>query len=81
MLLGGTTNTIIQTVADERFRGRAISHYTQAFLGMLPWGALMLGYAATRIGIANAVTVGGVIVAASAVFAWFRRPAMLAPTL
>ena len=40
MLLGGTTNTIIQLAASEHMRGRVISHYTQAFLGMMPWGSL-----------------------------------------
>jgi predicted MFS family arabinose efflux permease len=75
MLLGGTANTIIQTVADERYRGRAISHYTQSFLGMMPWGALLLGYLAGRIGIGESVTLGGAVVIASAALAWFKRPA------
>jgi predicted MFS family arabinose efflux permease len=74
MLLGGTTNTIIQISAEERYRGRVISHYTQAFLGMMPWGALLLGFLASRIGISESVTLGGVVVLASAAFAWFKRP-------
>ncbi len=59
MLLGGTTNTIIQMVAAERFRGRVISHYTQSFMGMMPWGSLLLGSAAARIGVTNAISIGG----------------------
>jgi hypothetical protein len=74
MLLGGTANTIIQTVANERYRGRAISHYTQAFLGMMPWGSLMLGFLASRIGIGETVTLGGAVVMLSAALAWCRRP-------
>jgi MFS family permease len=77
MLLGGTTNTIIQTVANERYRGRAISHYTQSFLGMMPWGSLLLGYLASRIGIGESVTLGGAVVIASAALAWFNRPAQV----
>ena len=73
MLLGGTTNTIIQTVADEHMRGRVISHYTQCFLGMMPWGSLLLGWIASRIGVTDAVTIGGALVIASALFAWFNR--------
>jgi MFS family permease len=74
MLLGGTTNTIIQIAADEHYRGRVISHYTQSFLGMMPWGSLLLGYLASRIGIGESVTLGGTVVVASAALAWFNRP-------
>ncbi len=74
MLLGGTANTIIQISADERFRGRVISHYTQAFLGMMPWGSLLLGYLASRIGIGESVTLGGAVVVVAAALAWLNRP-------
>jgi MFS family permease len=74
MLLGGTTNTVIQLAAAEQMRGRVISHYTQSFLGMMPWGALLLGYVAGWIGVADAVTIGGGIVILSAGLAWFNRP-------
>jgi predicted MFS family arabinose efflux permease len=74
MLLGGTTNTVIQLAAAEHMRGRVISHYTQSFLGMMPWGALLLGYVAGRIGVADAVTIGGAVVVLSAGVAWFNRP-------
>jgi len=73
MLLGGTTNTIIQTLAGQHFRGRVISHYTQSFMGMMPWGSLLLGWLAARFGVTDAVSFGGLVVIASAVFAWFAR--------
>jgi len=73
MMLGGTTNTIIQLAAAENMRGRVISHYTQSFLGMMPWGALLLGYIASRVGVTDAVTVGGSVVIVSAAIAWFNR--------
>jgi len=73
MLLGGTTNTIIQLTANEHMRGRVISHYTQSFLGMLPWGSLMLGSIAGRVGVADAVTFGGLVVMISAAVAYFNR--------
>ena len=46
MLLGGATNTIIQTVAREDMRGRAVSFYAMGFMGMMPWGSLLLGWVA-----------------------------------
>jgi len=73
MMLGGTTNTVIQLTAAEHMRGRVISHYTQSFLGMMPWGSLMLGALAGRAGVGNAVTIGGAIVVISAAIAYFNR--------
>jgi predicted MFS family arabinose efflux permease len=73
MLLGGTTNTIIQMVAPEHYRGRVISHYTQSFMGMMPWGALLLGFIASRAGVTTAVTFGASVVIAAALFSTFMR--------
>jgi MFS family permease len=73
MLLGGTTNTIIQMVAAENFRGRVISHYTQSFMGMMPWGALLLGFIASRLGVTDAISFGGAVVVVSAVYAYYLR--------
>ena len=73
MLLGGTTNTIIQMVSADAFRGRVISHYTQCFMGMMPWGSLLLGTLASRYGVSNAVTLGALVVIASAVLAYISR--------
>ena len=50
-----------------------ISHYTQSFMGMMPWGALLLGWLATRFGVTEAVSFGGLVVIASAALAWFTR--------
>jgi predicted MFS family arabinose efflux permease len=72
MMLGGTTNTIIQLEATEHMRGRVISHYTQSFLGMMPWGSLMLGAIANRVGVAGAVTFGGAVVMLAAAVAWYN---------
>jgi len=73
MLLGGTTNTIIQMISAERYRGRVISHYTQSFMGMMPWGSLLLGALASRFGVSNAVTLGALVVIGSAFVAYFGR--------
>ena len=77
MLLGGSSNTILQTVAEDRMRGRVVAFYAMAFMGMMPWGSLLLGWLATRIGVGAAVTGGGIVVIASAVVAWFDRSARL----
>lgn len=79
MMLGGTTNTIIQLTAAEHMRGRVISHYTQSFLGMMPWGSLTLGALASRLGVGTAVTVGGAIVLISAAIAYFSNTRIARP--
>lgn len=52
-------NTILQTVADDDKRGRVMSFYTMAFMGMAPFGSLAIGYFASKIGPAVAVFFGG----------------------
>ena len=64
-------NTIIQTIVDEEKRGRVMSLYTMAFVGLAPIGALLGGALADQIGAPLTVGVGG---AACLVLAlWFHR--------
>jgi hypothetical protein len=70
MLLGGSTNVMIQLYSDDRMRGRVLALYVMAFMGMMPWGSLILGALASRWGVGNAVTIGGSIVMLSAAAAY-----------
>ena len=73
MLLGGSSNTILQTVSEDHMRGRVVAFYAMAFMGMMPWGSLLLGWLATRIGVSGAVTFGGAVVIVSAGVAFLDR--------
>jgi len=42
-------NTILQTLVSEKMRGRMMSYYTMAFLGVTPFGALLAGTVAHAI--------------------------------
>lgn len=53
-------NTILQTIVPNRVRGRVMSFYTMAFLGMTPFGSLLGGALAARVGSPETVMVGGV---------------------
>ena len=44
-----------------------------AFMGMMPWGSLMLGWVAEHLGIGVAVTIGGGICMLAALVAWYDR--------
>jgi MFS family permease len=54
------SNTIIQTLVDEKMRGRVMSYYTMAFVGMAPFGSLLAGAMAHAIGAPRTVMVSGV---------------------
>jgi MFS family permease len=54
------SNTIIQTLVDEKMRGRVMSYYTMAFVGMAPFGSLLAGALAHVIGAQCTVIVSGV---------------------
>ena len=43
------SNTIIQTLISEEVRGRVMSYYTMAFVGMAPFGSLLAGTMAHAI--------------------------------
>ncbi len=63
------SNTIIQTIVDEDKRGRVMSFYTVAFVGMAPFGSLLAGAMANAIGAPRTVMVSGACCIAGAV--WF----------
>jgi MFS family permease len=53
------SNTIIQTLVPEDKRGRVMSYYTMAFVGMAPFGSLLAGGLAHLIGAPHTVMVTG----------------------
>ena len=58
-LISSLTNTLIQTLAPDHIRGRALSVYMLAFNGMFPLGCLVGGAIAQRFGAPAATLVGG----------------------
>jgi MFS family permease len=63
------SNTILQTIVEEDKRGRVMSFYSMAFMGMAPFGSLLAGGAAARIGAPDTLVISGVVCLAGA--AWF----------
>jgi MFS family permease len=61
-------NSFIQMSVPDELRGRVMSVYSFVFLGTVPIGNAIMGSVADRIGTTNAVTVGGIICMAGAVF-------------
>jgi MFS family permease len=63
------SNTVIQTLVPEDKRGRVMSYYTMAFVGMAPFGSLLAGGLAHRLGAPRAVMITGAFCVAGAI--WF----------
>jgi MFS family permease len=63
------SNTIIQSLVPEDKRARAMSYYTMAFFGAAPFGSLLAGALASRIGAPHTVMFTGACCIAGAL--WF----------
>jgi MFS family permease len=63
------SNTVIQTIVPEDKRGRVMSYYTMAFMGMAPFGSLLAGSMASAVGAPWTVIANGAVVLLAA--AWF----------
>jgi MFS family permease len=71
MVQMASSNTVIQTLVRDDMRGRVMAFYAMSFMGMAPFGSLIAGAVASRIGAPTTVAAGGVICVVAA-FA-FRR--------
>jgi MFS family permease len=66
------SNTILQTLVDDKMRGRVMSYYTMAFVGMAPFGSLLAGGLAHIMGAPRTVMVSGAACIAGALWFWSR---------
>ncbi len=60
-----SVNMLVQALVDDDKRGRVMSLYTAAFVGVMPFGALAAGATADAIGAGNTVLIGGIACAAA----------------
>jgi len=78
MVQAASANTILQTVVDERLRGRVMAFYSLAIMGMQPIGSLLSGVIAERIGAPLTIFYGGLLCLAGAISLAIRRPMLAA---
>ena len=67
-------STIIQTIVEDRMRGRVLGLFTVSFMGMFPLGSLAAGAAADWIGPKHTLAAGGVACMLVAIWLWRRLP-------
>jgi MFS family permease len=65
-----TANTTLQRRVPDELRGRVMSIYTLSFTGLFPFGSLLAGYLADRLGVADALRINAVILAICAIPAY-----------
>lgn len=70
-----SSNTLIQTLVEDRMRGRVMSLYSMAFMGMVPLGGLLAGLMARSIGAPATVALNGLWCAVGAILFFNRLPA------
>ena len=70
MVQVGSTNTLIQSMVPDHYRGRVMSVYSMMLIGMSPLGAMTAGFEASHFGAPFTIALGaGVcLIAATAFF-------------
>jgi MFS family permease len=68
------SNTVIQSIVTDDMRGRVMSYYTMAFMGMAPFGSLLAGAMANTFGAPITVIANGAVVLIGATWFWMQRP-------
>ena len=76
MAQNASANTILQTIVHDDKRGRVMSFYTVAVLGVAPFGSLLAGSAAARVGAPYTILGGGLACIAASVFFIHRLPVL-----
>lgn len=78
IVTGAGTNTLLQSLVEERLRGRVISLYMMAFLGTMPVGGFVVGWLTEQFGPQPSLAAYGLVSIASALMLWRRQPAIAA---
>ena len=66
------SNTILQTIVDEDKRGRIMSFLAMSSMGMVPFGSLLGGFLASKIGAPNTLIISGIACIVGSLFFYSR---------
>jgi len=78
MVQMASSNTILQTIVDDDKRGRVMSLFTLAFMGMAPLGSLLAGSLAHWIGAPYTLLAAGASCLMASFFFWRKLPLLRA---
>jgi MFS family permease len=74
MLEMSSSNTLIQAMVPDHLRGRVMAVYSMMFMGMAPFGALLGGALADRVGASITVSMGAIACLGGAALFGLRLP-------
>lgn len=67
------SNTLLQTIVDDDKRGRVMSFFTMAFVGMSPVGGMIYGWVAEQTSLSVSIFISGIVcLITSAVYEYYR---------
>lgn len=67
------TNTVVQGIVRQEFRGRVMSLYVLMFLGMAPIGNFEIGYLTEHLGVRTAFQINAAVVFLVGLFIFLKR--------
>ena len=76
MVQMASSNTLIQVMVPDALRGRTMAVYSMMFMGMAPFGSLLAGVLAERIGAPETVAAGGAVCVVAALIFRTRLPGL-----
>lgn len=76
MMQMAASNTVLQTIVDDDKRGRVMSFYTMAFMGIAPFGSMLAGSLAKWVGTPYTLMTGGICCMAGAVAFMMKLPSI-----
>jgi len=77
MMIGlASSNTLIQSLVPDKLRGRVMALYSMMFMGMAPFGSLLAGALAHRLGAPGTVAFGGLACITGALVFGLRLPVL-----
>jgi MFS family permease len=74
LLQMASSNTLIQSMVPDALRGRVMALYSMMFMGMAPFGALLGGALANKLGAPVTVAIGGIASLMGAIAFWKALP-------
>lgn len=76
MVQMASCNIVLQTMVDDDVRGRVMSFYAMAFMGVTPFSSLLAGGLAHRIGAANTLLINGAFCVLGSVLFAMKIPSL-----
>jgi MFS family permease len=74
MVQMAASNTLVQTTVPDRLRGRVMAVHVMTFMGMAPFGSIIAGSVAEKLGAPHTLALGGLACVAGAILFWTRLP-------